>query len=138
MGLMPGLGRSPGGGNGPPLQYSCLENLQISPELGGHGGRSCPRQAAAAPAARATARLETDGVRRLVQSPSVRMTGPGQSAGTCPSASLLKVAFSAAGGFERAGEEHSEATATSCRRKRKTGPPALHPCPQGEAPLESP
>ena len=24
--LMPGLGRSPGGGNGNPLQYSCLEN----------------------------------------------------------------------------------------------------------------
>ena len=26
MGLIPGLGRSPGGGNGDPLQYSCLEN----------------------------------------------------------------------------------------------------------------
>ena len=25
MGLIPGLGRSPGGGNGNPLQYSCLE-----------------------------------------------------------------------------------------------------------------
>ena len=25
-GLMPGLGRSPGGGNGNPLQDSCLEN----------------------------------------------------------------------------------------------------------------
>ena len=25
-GLIPGLGRSPGGGNGNPLQYSCLEN----------------------------------------------------------------------------------------------------------------
>ena len=25
--LIPGLGRSPGGGNGNPLQYSCLENL---------------------------------------------------------------------------------------------------------------
>ena len=24
-GLIPGLGRSPGGGNGNPLQYSCLE-----------------------------------------------------------------------------------------------------------------
>ena len=24
--LDPGLGRSPGGGNGNPLQYSCLEN----------------------------------------------------------------------------------------------------------------
>ena len=27
MGLIPGLGRSPGGGNGNPLQYSCLENF---------------------------------------------------------------------------------------------------------------
>ena len=26
MGLIPGLGRSPGGGNGNPLQYSCLKN----------------------------------------------------------------------------------------------------------------
>ena len=26
-GLIPGSGRSPGGGNGTPLQYSCLENL---------------------------------------------------------------------------------------------------------------
>ena len=26
MGLIAGLGRSPGGGNGNPLQYSCLEN----------------------------------------------------------------------------------------------------------------
>ena len=26
VGLTPGLGRSPGGGNGNPLQYSCLEN----------------------------------------------------------------------------------------------------------------
>jgi len=25
-GLIPGLGRSPKGGNGNPLQYSCLEN----------------------------------------------------------------------------------------------------------------
>ena len=25
-GLIPGLGRPPGGGNGNPLQYSCLEN----------------------------------------------------------------------------------------------------------------
>ena len=25
-GLIPGLGRSPGDGNGNPLQYSCLEN----------------------------------------------------------------------------------------------------------------
>ena len=26
LGLIPGLGRSSGGGNGNPLQYSCLEN----------------------------------------------------------------------------------------------------------------
>ena len=26
MGLIPGLGRSPGEGHGSPLQYSCLEN----------------------------------------------------------------------------------------------------------------
>ena len=26
-GSIPGLGRSPGGGHGNPLQYSCLENL---------------------------------------------------------------------------------------------------------------
>ena len=26
MGLIPGLGRSPGEGSGNPLQYSCLEN----------------------------------------------------------------------------------------------------------------
>ena len=26
VGLIPGLGRSPGGGRGKPLQYSCLEN----------------------------------------------------------------------------------------------------------------
>ena len=25
--LIPGLGRSPAGGNGNPIQYSCLENL---------------------------------------------------------------------------------------------------------------
>ena len=26
LGLIPGLGRSPGDGNGNPLQYACLEN----------------------------------------------------------------------------------------------------------------
>ena len=26
QGLIPGLGKSPGGGHGNPLQYSCLEN----------------------------------------------------------------------------------------------------------------
>ena len=33
-GLIPGSGRSPGGGNGNPLQYSCLENL-MDEEPGG-------------------------------------------------------------------------------------------------------
>ena len=33
-GLVPGSGRSPGGGNGNPLQYSCLENPK-SREPGG-------------------------------------------------------------------------------------------------------
>ena len=28
VGSIPGLGRSPGGGHGNPLQYSCLENPQ--------------------------------------------------------------------------------------------------------------
>ena len=28
MGSIPGLGRSPGGRNGTPLQYSCLENFK--------------------------------------------------------------------------------------------------------------
>ena len=27
VGLIPGSGRSPGGGHGNPLQYSCLENF---------------------------------------------------------------------------------------------------------------
>ena len=27
LGSFPGLGRSPGGGHGDPLRYSCLENL---------------------------------------------------------------------------------------------------------------
>ena len=29
VGLIPGLGRSPGGGHGNPFQYSCLENPRI-------------------------------------------------------------------------------------------------------------
>ena len=32
LGLIPGLGRSPGKGNGNPLQYSCLESpMEIGP-----------------------------------------------------------------------------------------------------------
>ena len=36
VGLTPGLGRSPGGGHGNPLQYSCLENLQGQRSLVGY------------------------------------------------------------------------------------------------------
>ena len=32
-GLIPGSGRSPGKGNGNPLQYSCLENSMDSGEM---------------------------------------------------------------------------------------------------------
>ena len=35
QGLIPGLGRSPGGGNGNPLQYSCLENPHGQRSLAG-------------------------------------------------------------------------------------------------------
>ena len=28
LGLIPGLGRSPGGGHGNPFQYSCLESIK--------------------------------------------------------------------------------------------------------------
>ena len=31
-GLIPGVGRSPGEGNGNPLPYSCLENLTEEPD----------------------------------------------------------------------------------------------------------
>ena len=31
LGLIPGLGRCPGGGNGHPLQYSCLRNPMVEP-----------------------------------------------------------------------------------------------------------
>ena len=35
-GLTPGWGRSPGGGNGNPLQYSCLENPHGQRNLAGY------------------------------------------------------------------------------------------------------
>ena len=38
---IPGLGRSPGGGHGNPLQYSCLENPHGQRSLVGHGPRGC-------------------------------------------------------------------------------------------------
>ena len=37
LGSIPGSGRSPGGGNGNPLQYSCLQN----PMDGGEGRATC-------------------------------------------------------------------------------------------------
>ena len=36
LGSIPGLGRSPGGGHGNPLQYSCLENPQGQRSLVGY------------------------------------------------------------------------------------------------------
>ena len=36
LGSIPGLGRSPGGGHGNPLQYSCLKNLHGQRSLVGH------------------------------------------------------------------------------------------------------
>ena len=36
LGLIPGLGRSPGGGHGSPLQYSCLKNLHGQRRLAGY------------------------------------------------------------------------------------------------------
>ena len=37
MSLIPGSGRSPGGGNSNPLQYSCLENLHGQRSVVGYG-----------------------------------------------------------------------------------------------------
>ena len=36
LGSIPGLGRSPGGGHGNPLQYSCLENPHGQRSLAGY------------------------------------------------------------------------------------------------------
>ena len=36
VGLTPGLGRSPGGGHGNPLQYSCLKNPHGQRSLAGY------------------------------------------------------------------------------------------------------
>ena len=36
LGLIPELGRSPGGGHGNPLQYSCLENPHVQRSLTGY------------------------------------------------------------------------------------------------------
>ena len=37
LGSIPGMGRSPGGGHGNPLQYSCLENPHGQRSLVGYG-----------------------------------------------------------------------------------------------------
>ena len=36
LGFIPGLGRSPGGGRGNPLQYSCMENPHGQRSLAGY------------------------------------------------------------------------------------------------------
>ena len=41
LGLIPGLGRSPGGGHGNPLQYFCLENSRGQRSLVGYSPRGC-------------------------------------------------------------------------------------------------
>ena len=44
LGLIPGLGRSPGEGNGNPLQYSCLENPHGQRNLAGYSLWGCEEQ----------------------------------------------------------------------------------------------
>ena len=41
LGSIPGLGRSPGGGHGNPLQYSCLENPHGQRSLAGYRPWGC-------------------------------------------------------------------------------------------------
>ena len=41
LGSVPGLGRSPGGGHGDPLQYSCLENPHGQRSLAGYSPQGC-------------------------------------------------------------------------------------------------
>ena len=41
LGLIPGLGRFPGGGHGNPLQYSCLENPHGQRSLAGYSPWGC-------------------------------------------------------------------------------------------------
>ena len=40
-GLIPGTQRSPGGGHGNPMQYSCLENHDRQRSLAGYGPQGC-------------------------------------------------------------------------------------------------
>ena len=42
-GSIPGLGRSPRGGNGNPLQYSCLENPHGQRSLAGYSPQNCKK-----------------------------------------------------------------------------------------------
>ena len=44
-GLIPGLGRSPRGGYGNPLQYSCLENSMDKRSLTGYSPWGCKKSA---------------------------------------------------------------------------------------------
>ena len=41
VGSIPGLGRSPGGGHGNPLKYSCLKNPHGQRSLAGYGPWTC-------------------------------------------------------------------------------------------------
>ena len=41
LGLIPGLGRFPGGGHSNPLQYSCLENLHRQGSLDSYSPYGC-------------------------------------------------------------------------------------------------
>ena len=41
LGLIPGLGKSPGGRHGNPLQYSCLEDPHAQRSLAGYSPRGC-------------------------------------------------------------------------------------------------
>ena len=43
LGSIPGLGRSPGGGHGNPLQYSCLENPHRQRSLVGYDPWGCKK-----------------------------------------------------------------------------------------------
>ena len=41
LGLIPGSGRTPGGGDDNPVQYSCLENLHGQRSLAGYSPWAC-------------------------------------------------------------------------------------------------
>ena len=65
-GLIPGLGRSPGEGNGYPLQYSCLKNVMDRRSLAGHSPWG---------------HKESDVAEWLTLSPTLRKVGMQQGAG---------------------------------------------------------